>query len=72
MKFIIQIEDGISATEAFRRCVRVVAAGKVSETKAGKQHCFASTFQDGIAIFVKKNKDSEKFLVCRRSADTKA
>jgi len=64
MKLIIDNRTKLDDATVLARVGSVVALGRISETKAGKQYCFASTFVD-CCVYVEKRRKSgtETFII---------
>lgn len=63
-KFIIEVHDGISPTQAFYYCLKVSQQGRISKTNKQPHHCFITTFANGVHVAVTRNKSgSERFRV---------
>ncbi len=66
-KFIIyNNDDSIEDYEAVSFIRAVISEGKVSETKRGKQYCFATRFKNGVVVTCNKlREDTFTFRVKR-------
>ena len=49
-KIIIHNQTELSDVDAIQHVLYVIGKGKVSETKRGKQYCFATVFTSGIVV----------------------
>lgn len=68
MKFIIEVRDGVTDHNAIYKVARVVENGQVSEAGGIKQYCFATTFDDGTVVAVKRRRSknaAHSFVVMR-------
>ena len=64
MKLIIDNRTKLSDANAILRVMKVIALGRISETKAGKQYCFVSSFDDCVVCVRKRAKSStETFTI---------
>lgn len=64
MKLIIDNRTKLSDGSAVARVMKVIEMGRVSETKAGKQYCFATTFPDCVVWVTKRaNSSTETFRI---------
>jgi len=64
MKLIIDNRTNITILKAIEYCKAVIKQGKISETKRGKQYCFATSFgDDGIVVVATKNKKSDRLII---------
>lgn len=67
-KFIIEIHDGISPMDAFYYCLKVAQGKRISTSRNQPQHCFLTTFKNGVHVAVTRNKSgSERFRVHKGS-----
>lgn len=57
-KLIIHNHTNLSDLDVLFYVMKVVQGGLVSETRNGKQYCFATTFKDGYTIVASKNKQN--------------
>lgn len=62
-KIIINKNSIITDTEALYKVYQVIGEGLVSETKKGKQYCFATRFKDGYVVTCNKTKTGYSFKV---------
>ena len=61
MKIIIEINDGISTTDALMRVAQVIEDGRTSNN--GKNYCYISAWPNNQIVYAKKNKNSDTFKV---------
>ena len=64
-KIIIQNNSSLDDMIAIDRVQQVMRLGRISETSAGRQYCFVSTFSD-VDVAALKNKKSDRFVVQNR------
>lgn len=57
-KLIIHNQTDLSDLDVLLYIIKVVQGGLVSETRNGKQYCFATTFKDGYTVVASKNKQN--------------
>lgn len=65
-KLIIENTTNLPMLEVLGYVRSVIAAGKVSNTSKGNQYAFVVRWErDGITVYSKKNKSSDKILITR-------
>ena len=62
-KLIIHNNTNMSDADVMLYVYNVIAQGKISETKQGKQYCFVTTFKSGVVVFCSKRKETFTFNV---------
>lgn len=60
-RIIIENRTQIPIDEIMLYVRKVIEGGRVSED--GKSYCFITTFRDGIVVSVRRNKNSDRFVV---------
>jgi hypothetical protein len=65
-KFILEIDDSASLSEAMELFQRVVDGGRVSMTGKQRHHCHLTT-RGGLVCAVRPNKNSERFVIWNNS-----
>ena len=62
-KFIIEIHDDIDTVTALDCCRQVILGGQVSGSGVRAQHCYHTSFKNGLEVSVIRNRKSERFIV---------
>ena len=57
----------LTDAEALYRIYKVISEGLVSETRKGKQYCFATKFNDGNTVFCDKTKTGYSFKIIKEN-----
>jgi hypothetical protein len=63
-RYIVEVHDAIPVAAAFLYCRMVALDGRISGN--GKQHCYHTVFNDGVAVSCIKRGLSERFVVSRK------
>lgn len=66
-KIIIHNKTELSDEEAMKRVLMVIQNGKISQTKRGKQYCFATTFKSGEVVICNKLREETYTFRVERS-----
>lgn len=64
-KLIVEYSEGIrDVDEAMHYVLKVIDQGRISDD--GKCYCYATTFENGVVVYAKRNKASDKFYVVKK------
>ncbi len=66
-KIIIYNKTELSDEEAMKRVLMVIQEGKISQTKRGKQYCFATSFKSGVVVTCNKLREETYTFRVERS-----